>query len=223
MSGAFAPTTARVRMLDIARLASDLTLISLEDIRGPRKLRPLVKARAMIYWVGKLNGRTVSEMGRALCGHDHTSVIHLVRRADEFAREDPVFARQLRHLRYAVAETYPGARKFCWDCGTRIANGPVNFCTSCAVDPEHTRVQIIAAKQFRPKRINHRRQVPRDKLRLYDNLRNNKGYSAAEALQLILAAATTRDPSTGDPDARFQEDLRPASGQPHRSEAHAPA
>ena len=51
-------------------------------IRGPRVYQPLPHARFAVCLAARRRGFSLAQIGRALGGRDHTTVLHSIRRAD---------------------------------------------------------------------------------------------------------------------------------------------
>jgi len=67
----------RVPVKTILRRISLATGIKPYEIMGSSRSRHVVFARqAVMYWAVRLSGRSLPEIGRALGGRDHTSIIH---------------------------------------------------------------------------------------------------------------------------------------------------
>jgi chromosomal replication initiation ATPase DnaA len=69
------------------------------DITGRGQGKPALRARAAISWIaGLVCGSSLAEIGRALGGRDHTTVIHQRRRAEQMRGTDPAFRRVTNRL-----------------------------------------------------------------------------------------------------------------------------
>lgn len=91
-----------IRVRELIRAASDVTLTPIADITGPSRYSMHTRLRFGIAKVARENGRSFCEIGRALGGRDHHTIIHAVSRADQLEASCPDFARFIGGLR-AVA------------------------------------------------------------------------------------------------------------------------
>jgi hypothetical protein len=77
--------------------------ISELDIKGSSRLRPHVEARFEVCWLARqLTSLSTAEIGRALGGRDHSTVINAITATHVKFTEDVAYAGQLRHLRQSV-------------------------------------------------------------------------------------------------------------------------
>lgn len=64
-----------------------------EHLVGPGRQRSIVQARSLAMYLSRqLTGRSLGDIGRALGGRDHSTVIHGIRNATGRLRRDPGFA-----------------------------------------------------------------------------------------------------------------------------------
>lgn len=89
----------RALILDLVRRASELTGISLDELRGPRGIRNIAHTRFAVMKVARERGKSLPQIGRILGHRDHTSIMHGIRRAVELEAADPDFAELVRRLR----------------------------------------------------------------------------------------------------------------------------
>ena len=78
---------------NIARIAADVSAISFDELRGPRRFPHLVQARALTMWAVKTLRPELSfaQIGAQLDGKDHTTVIHQYKMALQLLETDPDF------------------------------------------------------------------------------------------------------------------------------------
>lgn len=61
----------------IVSLVSKLTKVSIKDIRGPRRFKPTVRARQIIYYVAReVSGVSFPQIGHYIGSKDHSTVMH---------------------------------------------------------------------------------------------------------------------------------------------------
>ena len=89
----------RALILNLARRASALTGIPLEDLLGPRGIRDVAHTRFAVMKVAREGGKSMGQIGRVLGNRDHTSVLHGINRAGQLEAADPDFAELVRLLR----------------------------------------------------------------------------------------------------------------------------
>jgi len=70
----------RITTTAIVRAVARASGVSSSDIRGQRRTRDLVRLRWAAAWLARANGASYPQIGRALGGRDHTTIIHGVRR-----------------------------------------------------------------------------------------------------------------------------------------------
>lgn len=69
-----------IRTPDIVRAVARAAGVSASDIRGQRRTRDLVRLRWAVAWLARARGVSYPQIGRALGGRDHTTIIHGIRR-----------------------------------------------------------------------------------------------------------------------------------------------
>ena len=85
---------------DIVRAVSRRLGLSMVEVRGPRRARPLAQARHLIaYLAHEYADFSLPAIGRALGGRDHTTILHSVRKASSLLSEDPALAQLARTVR----------------------------------------------------------------------------------------------------------------------------
>ena len=89
------PVTADV----ILQATSDLFGVKIEDIVGPRRQRPLVKARQVsMYVFRELTELSYPDIARVFGGRDHTTAIHAVQKITKQMGEQPETFNQITEL-----------------------------------------------------------------------------------------------------------------------------
>lgn len=79
--------------------AGELTGIPRGNISGQARDKETCLARFAVIRVAKDEGKSLAQIGRALGGRDHTTIMAGFRRALELERSDPDFATLVRLLR----------------------------------------------------------------------------------------------------------------------------
>lgn len=75
------------RIRQITRSVSEATGIPMGAILGSSRARPITRARWLVWTIAHREGMSLAAIGRGT-GHDHTSVLHGIRReGEERARE----------------------------------------------------------------------------------------------------------------------------------------
>lgn len=98
--------------LTIARIVTMVAAsfhIRPNDIVGPFRDRTFAWPRHAVVWLARNSlPASTPQIGRALGGRDHTTILHAVKRAEERRAADPVWRAQLDAL-LAVCEAMPGS------------------------------------------------------------------------------------------------------------------
>lgn len=97
----------RPRVSDIARHAAVVFDVPEKQITGRARVRPVVRARQAVCLIARATGRTYPEIGRALNGRDHSTVIHSERLMKHLAARDPALAEKIMRVRIRVATDAP--------------------------------------------------------------------------------------------------------------------
>ena len=92
----------RVSMHDIVEAVAQVSGDMPDDLRGPCRAAALVRARQVAYWLGRDHGHSLTRIGRALGGRDHTTVLQGLRRVALLARDDADLADLIDAARGAV-------------------------------------------------------------------------------------------------------------------------
>jgi chromosomal replication initiator protein len=102
------------REVDIPRCGPDEVLavtgryfgVSQAALKSPSRARSLVHARSVaMYLARELAGCTLQEIGQALGGRDHTTVLHACRKIDRSASHDAALQEELAELRRLLLST----------------------------------------------------------------------------------------------------------------------
>lgn len=75
-----------------------LTGVSLHELTGPGRLGYVCRARFALMRVASKKGYSTPQIGRALGGRDHTTILHGLKRAAELSAADREFAGLVRQL-----------------------------------------------------------------------------------------------------------------------------
>lgn len=103
---------ARPTLTDLVEAAARITQYSTDDIRGPRRVRPLARVRQAVIWLAWDRGTgpiSLTEIGRRLSSRDHASICYSVRVAEEMIKRDLHFAMLVTEIS-AVAQRAVDAR-----------------------------------------------------------------------------------------------------------------
>lgn len=85
---------------NIIRLVSEHTGISVQDIMGTSRHRPIAHARFAAYYVARRQGLSYPQIGKRM-GRDHGTVIHGYQRAHDIAKRDFTYADMLAKIERA--------------------------------------------------------------------------------------------------------------------------
>lgn len=85
----------------VVKRAAWRTGATVAALRGPGRVRRLARARWAVMVVLSDGGLSLTRIGGALGGRDHSTVIHGLRRAEELMPNDTAFAGLVAHLRTA--------------------------------------------------------------------------------------------------------------------------
>jgi hypothetical protein len=90
------PTT---RIADLIAIASALSKVRVVDIMGPRRNQAFVRVRQAVCCVAQRQGvHSYPQIGRALGGRDHSTIIHGARKAEIIAARDPDYRKFLANI-----------------------------------------------------------------------------------------------------------------------------
>lgn len=87
-------SSMRHTLASILERTAALSHTSVTELRADRRSRSVAYPRFAAMWAAReLTEYSLPQIGRALGGRDHTTIIHGLRRADELRRTDPAFRR----------------------------------------------------------------------------------------------------------------------------------
>ena len=90
----------RVRIEDIQRIVARQYNVSRADLLSSRRTANVVRPRQVAMYLAKvLTLRSLPEIGRRFGGRDHTTVLHAVRKIENLAGNDSVFAEEIEGLK----------------------------------------------------------------------------------------------------------------------------
>jgi chromosomal replication initiator protein len=90
----------RVRIEDIQRVVARQYNVSRSDLLSSRRTANVVRPRQVAMYLAKvLTLRSLPEIGRRFGGRDHTTVLHAVRKIENLAGNDSVFAEEIEALK----------------------------------------------------------------------------------------------------------------------------
>ncbi|OXE37461.1 MAG: hypothetical protein CGW95_01550 [Phenylobacterium zucineum] len=82
---------------DIVAAAGWIFCLTPAQIMSPSRHKRVVRARNAVFAALSRRGSSSGQIGRWM-HRDHSTVLHGIRRADEWAAEDPVYAERIRRL-----------------------------------------------------------------------------------------------------------------------------
>ena len=90
----------RVRIEDIQRIVARQYNVSRADLLSSRRTANVVRPRQVAMYLAKvLTLRSLPEIGRRFGGRDHTTVLHAVRKIENFAGTDSALAEEIESLK----------------------------------------------------------------------------------------------------------------------------
>jgi chromosomal replication initiator protein len=88
-----------ITVVNIQKTVADYFKIKLEDLLSKKRSRPIARPRQVAMWLAKsLTSESLSEIGEAFGGRDHSTVINAVTRVDELREKDKSFRHNLNFL-----------------------------------------------------------------------------------------------------------------------------
>ena len=91
---------------ELVDFIADEFSISATEIYARRRLAEPTAARDIVAWLARhLTGYSLPQIGRALGGRDHSTIISAVKRVEEAREKDPAYRRMTDELR-TRAETF---------------------------------------------------------------------------------------------------------------------
>jgi chromosomal replication initiator protein len=109
--------TARVTMDDILEAVSSYYSLRTEDLLGPRRSRSLAVARQVAMYLARdLTAMSLPQVGQALGGRDHTTVMHGCEKIAALFEKDDEIRHQILEIRNKL---YSNGQKVPAPQGTR--------------------------------------------------------------------------------------------------------
>ncbi len=76
----------------IARRVAFEMGVPFADLQGPRRLKPMCRARFAAIWIARrITKLSLPQIGRQLGGRDHSTILNAIARADDLRARDPAF------------------------------------------------------------------------------------------------------------------------------------
>jgi chromosomal replication initiator protein len=83
----------------VLRVVSEYFVVPVSGLRGPRRSRSLVRARAVAVWLARQRlGGGFPAIGRMLGGRDGSTIRHACQQVEQRRAREPLFAAQLDGL-----------------------------------------------------------------------------------------------------------------------------
>ncbi|MGW9332702.1 helix-turn-helix domain-containing protein [Bosea sp. NPDC055594] len=96
---AFKPAPTRV-VLDVV---SQATGISVAALLGDQRVASIIRPRQIACWIMRQETtRSLPQIGQAMGGRDHTTILNAIRRVDQIREQDEVFAALVDDIRDQV-------------------------------------------------------------------------------------------------------------------------
>lgn len=93
----------RVTIEDIQKRVCEFYNVKISDLLSSRRLQNIARPRQVAIYLSKLlTSKSLPEIGRKFGGRDHTTVLHSVRKVQEFCQEDREFANDIDILRRSL-------------------------------------------------------------------------------------------------------------------------
>lgn len=87
----------------IAAIVCQRRCVRLVDVQSAKRTDRLVNFRAEIYWLARhLTDLSIAQMGKAMGGRDHTTVLAGLKRQEDRIANEPFYIRDFDQLRKAV-------------------------------------------------------------------------------------------------------------------------
>ncbi len=81
--------------------------VTVEQIKGKKKDAPVVKPRQQaMYLIRELTQLSLPEIGNAMGGKNHTTVLHSIKKVEENIQKDPAYAKTVAELTENIKKTY---------------------------------------------------------------------------------------------------------------------
>lgn len=93
----------RITIEDIQKRVCEFYNIKISDLLSSRRLQNIARPRQIAIYLSKLlTSKSLPEIGRKFGGRDHTTVLHSVRKVQEFCQSDREFANDIDILRRSL-------------------------------------------------------------------------------------------------------------------------
>ncbi|NBT85558.1 MAG: chromosomal replication initiator protein DnaA [Alphaproteobacteria bacterium] len=93
----------RITIEDIQKRVCEFYNIKISDLLSSRRLQNIARPRQVAIYLSKLlTSKSLPEIGRKFGGRDHTTVLHSVRKVQEFCQSDREFANDIDILRRSL-------------------------------------------------------------------------------------------------------------------------
>jgi chromosomal replication initiator protein len=93
----------RVSIDDIQKRICEYYNLKMSDLLSSKRLQNIARPRQVAMYLSKiLTTRSMPEIGRKFGGRDHTTVLHAVRKVEEFCSNDQEFAQDLEILKRSL-------------------------------------------------------------------------------------------------------------------------
>ncbi|MBQ7034419.1 MAG: chromosomal replication initiator protein DnaA [Clostridia bacterium] len=81
--------------------------VSVDQLKGDKRDAPIVKPRQQaMYLIRELTNLSLPEIGNAMGGKNHTTVLHSIKRVEDNLQKDPNFAKTIAELTENIRKTY---------------------------------------------------------------------------------------------------------------------
>lgn len=81
--------------------------VTVDQIKGKKKDAPVVKPRQQaMYLIRELTQLSLPEIGNAMGGKNHTTVLHSIKRVEESIQKDPAFSKTIAELTENIKKNY---------------------------------------------------------------------------------------------------------------------
>lgn len=105
LSGSWTAPEKSIPVETIKKRVAAFFDLSLEDLISQRRHRAVARPRQIaMYFCKRLTRRSFPDIGQRFGGRDHTTVMHAVKRIEELATNDAVFAAELTEIGRKITE-----------------------------------------------------------------------------------------------------------------------
>ena len=81
--------------------------ITVEQLKSKKKEAPIVKPRQQaMYLIRDLTSLSLPEIGNAMGGKNHTTVLHSIKRVEDDMKKDPAIAKTIAELTENIKKSY---------------------------------------------------------------------------------------------------------------------